>query len=488
LETPNLSRSYFIILFSGLLLFQSLKAQPVKQYYFTHYTTESGLLSTEVNAVVQDADGYIWTGTVDGLQRFDGTRFKTFRHLAGDSTSIPSNIILQLLIDNQKNLWVLTAEGSVGIFNTKNFRFREAAVQLKKPESLRSPIKRLITDEYGNISFLLASIEVGTLDAKNVGFSFYYNFFTLPTGVGVADFIQQPGTFNYWISIQGEGVAIYNQRTGKMSYPGKNTESIPAVDRLAKITAAYNFYFDKKGRCWFQRWGAGFPEIYYFDTLDKSYEFHKFEFITTLKTYYETGQFFEQKDGSMWIRGMGVFARFLEKEKKFEFVYNGYLNERSISYERITSLTEDRENNIWVATNNNGLYRFNPSEQYFSNIKHLNRVTGNTGHGSVMSFMPTRWGTILAGTWGDGIYQYDNNFNLLPTNISGIDNKGGPSGWCMTASGDSNTIWLSSQPGLLAIDQSRRSASYYNPAILDNRTIRQVAEDPQGNHWLGSNN
>ena len=216
----------------------------------------------------------------------------------------------------------------------------------------------------------------------------------------------------------------------------------------------------------------------------KEYILEKKEF-TYLQTYYELQGFFEQQDGSIWVRGLGVLARYLEKEKEFEMVANGYKHERSIVYELVTALLEDREKSIWVATNNNGLYMFNPAREYFTNLKHINRVTGKAGSGSVMSIVPTRWGTILVGTWGDGLYQLDRNLNYVPVNIKGIDNGGGPSAWSMVASADSNTIWVSAQPGIYVINQAKRSAKYYNPPVLQNKTVRQIAEDRHGNLWLG---
>ena len=474
------------ILINSLSL-QTLKAQQAKQYYFTHYATESGLLSTEVNTVLQDADGFIWAGSVDGLQRFDGTRFKTFRHNPSDSFSIPNNNILQLLTDKKKNLWLLTSKGDVGIFDTKSLRFRRCVVKVKIPGSLNATIKRLITDEFGNIFLLLGGIDVLTWNEKKNELSYEHNFLTFPAGTSFSDFIQQPGTYNYWIALK-DGVAIYNRKTDQISFPADNREKNPVVDLLAKISIPFNFHFDKKGRCWFQSWQPGMPEAYCFDLNSKKATVNRYEFISTLKTYYETSRFFEQEDGTIWITGLDLFAKFIEQEKKFQFIYNGYLNERSISYERLTCLSEDKEHNIWVSTSNNGLYRFNPSEQFFTNIAHSNRNTGNKGRGSIMSFVNTRWGTLLAGSWSDGIYHYDNNLNLLPLAIEGIGEKPGPSAWDMYASGDSITIWVASQPGLYAIDQSKRSASFYNPPVLNNKTIRQVAEDKQGNLWLGMQN
>ncbi len=467
---------------------QPARAQLVKKFFFTHYTTESGLVSSDCNTVIQDADGFIWTGTVDGLQRFDGTRFKTFRHVAGDSSSLPSNPVLQLLLDHKKNLWVLTSEGRVGIFNTRTFRFREAAVRLRKPESLRSAIKELIPDEFGNIFLVLRGNEIVTWNEEKNEFSWEHNFFSTPPATGLTDIIQLPGTRQYLISLQSEGIAVFNQDTRQLNYEGHNPEAHPVVNAMNGIRGAYNFHYDRKGRLWFQVWSGGYPEIYFYDSRNGAAPLTKFEFISTLKTYYETYGFFEQQDGTIWVTGLNVFARFLEKEKQFEFVYNGYLNERSITYERVTSLWEDRERNIWVSTSNNGLYRFNPAEQYFTNIPHTYRVTGNPGHGSLLSFIKTRRGTLLAGTWGDGIYQYDQHLNLQPLNISGIDNRLGPTAWNMTASADSNTIWIAAQPGLYAINQSARTSRFYNPPVLNNRTMRQVTEDRLGNLWLGMNN
>jgi ligand-binding sensor domain-containing protein/signal transduction histidine kinase len=444
-----------------------------------------GLASSEVNAVIQDEDGYIWTGTSDGLQRFDGTRFKTFRHNPADPLSIPANLVRQLMLDHKKNLWILTGDGKVGIFDTRTFRFREASVKLKIPEAVRSSIKRLVMDDRGNIFFLLAGNEVVTWNEKLNEFSYTHNFFSIPPGKQVADFVHQPGTDKYWIAIQGEGIAIYDAGTRRLQYQWTALPGEAPSDLLYKIDGAYNLHFDKKGRLWLQRWGAGFPEVFCYDLRETSKPPLKFEFITELKTYYETYRFFEQPDSTLWITGLGVFARYLEKEKKFQLVHNGYLNERSILYEKVIALMQDKEKNIWVGTDNNGLYRFNPSQQYFTNISHTNRITGLKGQGSIMSVVPTRYGTLLVGSWGDGIYQYDRNLNLLPTNIKGIDNKLGPSAWSFCASADSNTIWISAQPGIYAFDQSRRAAVYYNPPVLQNKTVRQVAEDKQGNLWIG---
>jgi ligand-binding sensor domain-containing protein len=460
-----------------------LRAQQVKEYNFTHYSTGNGLLSNQVNTIVQDEEGYLWTGTTDGLQRFDGTRYKTFRTRPNDERSLPSNPVQELMIDRKRNLWVLMADGKVGIFDRQQFTFSEVPVKAA-PDSLVAASRHLVMDGLGNVFLLLRGFEVLIWTENPDEFSAANNFLGIPKGWKIGDLVHRPGTLEYWMVIQGGSLAIFNKANGHLSYPGNNVDKLPVIEKFEKMTP-YHIFFDRSGRCWFITWGSqGFPYLSCYDPRANKYVIEKAEF-TYLKTYYELQGFFQQKDGTVWVKGLGVFARYLEDKKRFEMVANGYRNERSIVYEIVTSLIEDREHNLWVGTDNNGLYRFDPAGQYFINTQHTNRVTGRIGEGSVMSVMPTKWGTVLVGTWGDGLYHLDKDMKKINTGIRGIDERGGPSAWCMIASADSNTIWVAAQPGIYAIDQAKRAAKFYNPSILQNRTVRQIAEDPKGNLWLG---
>ena len=126
------------ILHIFLFFFLAIHAagQGPRQYTFTHYSVTSGLASNESTASAQDEQGFIWVGTNNGLQRFDGHRFLSFRHDKVDSTSIPNNYVVQLLVDKKKNLWLLTGDGKVGIFDKKKFIYSETQVRIKDPALL----------------------------------------------------------------------------------------------------------------------------------------------------------------------------------------------------------------------------------------------------------------------------------------------------------------------------------------------------------------
>jgi len=146
-----LARLLSIVLF--FLVCYPSHAQLVKRFSFTHYGLSAGLASNEVTNAYQDETGYIWIGTNNGLQRFDGSRYKTFRARKDDSTSIPNNVIIQILFDKKNNLWLITADQKIGIFDTKNFIYHEIKVRVRDLSMLNHG-KRLICDNEGNL-FLL---------------------------------------------------------------------------------------------------------------------------------------------------------------------------------------------------------------------------------------------------------------------------------------------------------------------------------------------
>ena len=472
-----------VLLFIGQLFILSLTAQ--EHYNFIHYPAESGIISNQINTAVQDDEGYMWFGGTYGLQRFDGIRFKTFRHNERDPNSLPSNPVWQVLVDKKKNLWLLMADGTAGIFDTRNFIFKPVPARFKEPPSPNTALKRLIVDDAGNIFYLIAGSEVITYNEQANEFSYTHNFFKQKPEWRIVDFIQQPGTNKYWFTIEKGGLAIYNKENGILSYAGNNTGKEPAIEVFDSTKTWFNLFFDSKNRLWTVHW-ENHALVNCYNLPGNAFTIQDYSLYPQVKSYYEIKRFLQQKDGTIWIHGMLLMARFAEDENRFVLVHNGYENERSIAYEMVHCLYEDRENNIWVCTDNNGLYRFNPSREFFTNIDHINRISGKKGDGSVMSFMHTKRNTLLVGTWDDGLYQYDQNFNPIPVDIKGIDNKGGPFIWNIFASPDSNTLWMGSQPGFYAVDQLRRTAKYYNPSILANSTVKQVAEDKNGKLWLGT--
>jgi ligand-binding sensor domain-containing protein/signal transduction histidine kinase len=88
---------------------QSLAGSP--PVHFEHYTMAEGLSSMQVRKIVQDRFGFIWIGTTDGLNRFDGRQFTVYRHLTEDSNSLSNNIVNSLSVDSAGRVWIATNNG-----------------------------------------------------------------------------------------------------------------------------------------------------------------------------------------------------------------------------------------------------------------------------------------------------------------------------------------------------------------------------------------
>src|ERR1700749_2804210 len=103
------------VYFFFLLLAKSAFGQQ-QEYIVTRYDETSGLESNIINAMLQDSNGYLWFGTADGLCRYDGYNFKTFRKKDGDPNSPPGNYIYKLAEDKNGKIWFGTLKDGIGSY------------------------------------------------------------------------------------------------------------------------------------------------------------------------------------------------------------------------------------------------------------------------------------------------------------------------------------------------------------------------------------
>ena len=474
-----------LFVFSSVLFFQTALAQQAKQYSFKNYTVSNGLAGYYANGVIQDDQGFIWIGTINGLQRFDGNRFVTFRHVPSDPNSLPDNNVARLYYDRHNTLWLLFGNGKIGVFNTRRFTFQETRVKLNNENNLKVD-RKLSEDSEGNLSYVFYLGEVLTYDKSLNEFSHKKNVVRVPPKWKVVNFAEDPTTKKYYISTDS-GLVIYNRRTNELSYKGHNAGREPLIDQFGYVSALPYMMIDKQTRFWFQHWpaDAGGSLLYCFDLKSDSLVLRGHNFWPMLNKYHESKDILQQSNGSIWFSGLNLFAKYNEQNKSFEGIPNEFGNGQGIAYGRITCMFEDREENIWVATNNNGIYVFNPTKQFFTSVKHTNPYTGKEGEGGILSFIHSTDGKLLTGSWAEGIFRYDQKMNIIPAKIEGIDQKGF-SAWSMCRLKDNKTIWMGIQPGIIVYDEASNRARYYDPPLLQRRTVRQVVEDRYGNIWVGT--
>jgi signal transduction histidine kinase/ligand-binding sensor domain-containing protein len=479
-----LLRFFFTALF--ICNFFAAPAQPMQQFLFTHLGTRDGLASDEIMGVQQDEKGYIWIGTMDGLQRYDSKRLLTFRNSAGNSNSIPNDMIRQVQLDKKNRLWICCNENKVGWFDVSNFSFHEIGVRFPK-HLVEKAAGRLFTDEKGDIILLLSGFAVLTFDELTNEFTEQRNSFLLPKGWKANWISQDQLHHNYWIACDS-GLVKFNPGNKTLSYRGNNADNDEFIAAFAHLKWVNTPYFDRYGRCWLLSWPRKDQTYFYsYDAPAKQMKEWKSQITKALgNAYYYVLTLKEQKDGTLWLIGGKLFARLNKERTAFDIIKDNLPGEFSIRYDDVKQLYEDRENNLWTCTNN-GLYRFNPSAQYFHKILNK-RLNKDSIYGSdVTDIVQIKNGKILVSTWGNGIFAYDKNFN--PVNESFVNQSrqmGEALIWCIhqRSNGD---IWRGNQFGRIFITYAASGRTEkIKPAVFEDWSIRQITEDINGNLWLAT--
>jgi ligand-binding sensor domain-containing protein len=106
----------YLFVFIVTLLSEKINAQK-PGVFFQQINTANGLSHNRVNCILQDKRGFIWIGTNDGLNRYDGQYFEIFRNRPSDTTSISGNIITDILEDANEILWIATTDGGITRYN-----------------------------------------------------------------------------------------------------------------------------------------------------------------------------------------------------------------------------------------------------------------------------------------------------------------------------------------------------------------------------------
>src|SRR5215831_20638840 len=106
-----------MFLFSALVFILPVYVFCQTEFRVTYYDETKGLQSSVINAMLQDSRGYLWFGTADGLCRFDGYNFKTFRKASGEENAIPGNYVVKLAEDRDGKIWIGLLKGGISCYD-----------------------------------------------------------------------------------------------------------------------------------------------------------------------------------------------------------------------------------------------------------------------------------------------------------------------------------------------------------------------------------
>jgi len=430
----------------------------------------------------------MWLGTANGLQRYDGRKVISFRPHPSDTNFLPAEAVSQMLLDKQNRFWIrMTRE--VGIFNTATFSYKKIPIDAPRQAIERSDM-RLWEDNEGNI--FLSLYDYGILVYKQDLQSFVKdaNIIDAPAESHLVTFQQDPVDGNYWIG-SARGLLLYHRKHRKLYDHHNNPIRHPVLENPQINYPVTSFFMDKQSRLWVGNWlaqqNAGLLSLY---NIKQRKLISPVTFDPVAKKYFELHTLRQASNNKIWAFGLNMLAEYDEAAGRFNYLYNEHPDDFGIRYDIIHCFYEDREQNIWLGTDR-GIYIFNPAAQKFTSIS-LTESDGTTGmeRKSLTEFTQLSSGDIVAGTWGQGIFVYDEQFRrkahrIIPSTRPADLNY--HMIWSVHEHSSSKKIWIGCQAGRLVVhDPATGKTNYLRLPVFDSRTIRTITEDKQGNIWFGT--
>lgn len=473
------------IIASVLFVFFSFMvfAQQAKQYSFRHFTVMNGLASNQVNDVIQDNDGYMWIATINGLQRYDGNSFITFRYHAKQQGSLPDLIINSMYRDGQGRLWLSFDHNHIGIFDTKKFVYNN--VSAPKDTNAIFSGQHFVETVKGELLLIKHTRAVLKYDERQKKFVEGSPVLPIPQNWHVNNISWDTIAKRYWVSADS-GLAQINPANNHVNYRNHNVDNDPVIAAFQNQKAPVGVQVDADGNVFFFYWSPTevYPNIYRYNRKLKKTEASNLFF--TLGQYHEIMNYLMQRNGRIWWYGMPFFAEWDRKSNTYVPLKNQRDADASLGFSGVMHAYEDRENNIWIGTDN-GVYIFNPDEQTFNtyDLVRPNEKISFAGVNGVAELNDK----IYIGVWGNGLFFYDKNFDPIPPPKAFQSLYPYMSIWDMQVHTKSKCLWIAQQAGVLGIyDPKKDKYTSLQPEIFGKSTIRQLDEDTSGNFWFGTQN
>jgi len=415
----------FLLFICELVMAQELR--------FDHLTFEQGLASNTVNCILQDHYGFMWFGTTDGLNRFDGKSFVNFKSDPDDATSLSVNNIICLYEDVHHLLWVGTYDGGLNVFNVNTGKFKHYFANKKDSTSLSS----------NHVSQILPAA-----DGK------------------------------MWLATAG-GIDLFDPTTGKF-------QRLKIIEDGEDISNTFvnNLFLDKHNNLWIASWR---PTIRYNIPSKQFTFFEKNSSYPQAVKPWQGYNFIEDHNSNIWICTGNGLMKYDPFRDKFTLYLHEEGNENSISGDFCYGGICDSAGRIWIATSN-GLTIYSPEKnqfsQYYSEPSDPHSLTNDGLYTVYEGSNHVIW---IGGFGGVNFtHPFSNKFTIYqhqPGNEHSLSNNAIRN---IIEDHDHN-LWIATESGLNRLDRKTNTfTSYSNKDSNVQYVSWALHDDDDGNIWIGT--
>ena len=485
-----MKRRYFSTLFlnSLLLLVTSvvtISAQPVR-LQFKHITPDDGLSSSSTLCILQDHKGFMWIGTSDGLNRYDGFNFVVYKNIPADSASLSDDLVRTIIEDHNKKLYIGTQNG-LCLYDRDKDRFVNYMLDKSSPlRGITCSVLKIAEDPLGNL-WLATSVGLIYFDRIHNNIVQYTHDPHNPESLSDdnVETVLIDKKNRLWVATR-KGLNLFLPETGTFKHI---TQAKNGADDLAN-TFFLDIAEDREGNLWFGSTEGLYslknnPEAKTTNFIHYQYNAQD-EFSLSnnrVKSLYVDDM------GNLWIGtengGMNLFDR---KNHRFWHYRKDDYDPKSLNNESIQAIYQDKLGNLWVCTFTGGLNIAMKNRDAILCYQTLPGAPFSLSHNTVTCFLEDHLGRIWVGTDGGGLNLFNNETNRFVR--FNLDNSHLSSNAILCILEDSNNqIWFGTWGGGLTHFNSRTksftSLTTKNSAIQDNN-IYAIAEGDHDDLWLGS--
>ncbi len=517
-----------------------VSSQRLNDIQFEHLRVERGLSQGMVLAIVQDRQGFLWFGTADGLNRYDGLSFVVYRPDSYDSTSIGNGRIVALAVDSNNTLWIGTDDG---LFSRNPFsgKFTRHSTRFESTVAIhRDGIADLHIDENGTVWVATHGNGLHSYVPRDRTWRQYRHKRTNVASIGSDDIYSITGYQRryLWLCTYGAGVDLFDTATGEsrtirppVPAGGDTLVTAAAMEGDSALwvatqpgnilrlnlrgmqwkdyTYAYRHYlgrsferplkmlFDSYGRIWCGSDAAGLVVLH-----SRSGKAHRL--------LHHTGRegsigadgiraLMEDRSGTIWLgingRGLSYTAPSL---KPFDLIHESGSGHYSLTFESVRAIHVDTDRNIWIGgygglnlIDRDGRVTEIPA---FSPVNG-DRATKSRFNKNIYSIHPhpVRKDVLLLGTEGDGLYalhKSSGTVTRIPSSTKDLPNHIRGLIVSVMATLKDGSTWVGTELGISILQPSGKGIRYLKVSSLVRESgspdlVRAIHQDRKGWVWVG---
>lgn len=491
-----------------------LSQQTGTRYYFKNLDIKNGLSQNTVNAILQDRLGFMWFGTKDGLNRYDGLTLRQFKSAHDDPNSIGSNFITALYEDAERHIWVGTDAGLYLYYPEK-----ESFKRFKIPDSHNKEIRHTVSmiggGKDGRIWIAIESQGLFCYDPRSRKLTNYRlsNVGTVSTNVNCFN-IDHNGTM--WIGFYGDGLYFSKDNLRSIQpYISSDGNEVFKNDIVSKIiNGSYNHLYigsvkgglkelnltsgkarnllltDENKESVYVRDIISFSDIELWVGTESGVFIYNLRYGTYahLKSSAHDDyslsdnavySLYKDKEEGMWIGSYFGGVNYSPKQYTYFEKYYPLSQENGLHGKRVREFCQDSDGTIWVGTEDGGLNNFDPKTgkfRFYSPSKAFTNIHGLCVEGD----------NLWVGTFSKGLRKINKKSGVIMKTYSKSEspnslNDNSVFSICKTSAGD---LYFATLFGLLVYN--RQTDDFTRIKELNGKFVYDIKEDSRGNLWLAT--